>query len=539
MNCFQLMVKEKNNIRRTMVTLVLMCLALALCFGCSGEKKTPPPVTKAPVTSTPQPPASKIVPSVAVVENKTAGETAAEVSVAGSTTETVRPVEPKVPEVPSMTTQLASSIEEQKKMYLPSSFILYKSTRNNEVTPSAQTGLLDKIEQEAIAAVLSADASFTGKISANQQRLAVEDLRQQIGRLKFDPSQEEIIQFKKNMNVTPDGSSGGQITMKEASFIRDNIINARWEMLIWKEFKELLDKGQIVRTAAFQKIASLENPFSKNASMNPDEIMAQVKDPKLGSDITFSECQSYLQRDGGRLFEGPLSPEKAIPQTEQAASGFGGEGMMKNVKFADIILQQVVGARIIQREAATYKLKPSKLYSETKATQILNEYFMENPIKHIKPEEISDQDLLTYYSENLSKYTPEQAVWLNWLVFESVEEAEEVYKRLEKGETFASLIEEKTGIKDIMNENPALNDLRSELREVIEGLMPGQYSRIIGIDGKFVIVYFIHIEKKPPFSFEIVRETVRGDLIQAKELENRKKILADLKRRALESMRKQ
>lgn len=544
-----------NFLSRMFVCFGLTLLAISVFVaGCGGSPESPPPATGVggtdPVkTLTDSKPAripDKTVNDAAASALTSAGELKAPAAVASTSGTTVETTEPVAVINPLVT--------EPERMLLPEDFVLYRKAGLKETRSRKE--LASSIEKGYFLSLLQEDPGFSEKVWANESQLLARSYQKQLLKLKYDPTQEEVIsvfESERTVYTRPDGKILREPTLEIADSIRTMLQMKKWQVYVISEFDRLVANGSVKFAPQILKFVGgaasvVRDPL---AGLDPGDPMIEFGDPALGKPVTVAQMrdmaglypvfagqpgmapgqpESLTSLTNGDSTFGMAGPGAAGPGTSAVSAGAG------NYNSIERLARLIVGLRITIRDGEAHNLPKDAVYRELLPDLYLERFLDQyrGAIETAKASAVTAEELKAHYSANIEKYTPRPIMNLNWLTFDTEEEALAAMARVRGGMNFEDLVKERLGIEAIKTLNVVEEGIKETVLEAIKGIRPGEISPVIATEGKFVLVQYLHREERRPYNFEIVRDQVREDVAYDRAAEARDKVLAKLRVRALD-----
>jgi peptidyl-prolyl cis-trans isomerase C len=186
------------------------------------------------------------------------------------------------------------------------------------------------------------------------------------------------------------------------------------------------------------------------------------------------------------------------------------------------VLEQIITQTLLIQKADELNLREDPDLSfqiKNAIDQILIQSLLEKEI--IEKTDLTEKDIEDYYEENKETYWHDEEIHALNILVETEEEAEDIIKKIESGEDFASLAENHSIASSASNGGDigfiSKGTLRSEIEEKLFILEPEEVSEIIPVENGFHI--FKVVEKNPSGYLEIneVKNEIETQLLPVKQ----------------------
>jgi len=186
------------------------------------------------------------------------------------------------------------------------------------------------------------------------------------------------------------------------------------------------------------------------------------------------------------------------------------------------VLEQIITQTLLIQKADELNLREDPDLSfqiKNAIDQILIQSLLEKEI--IEKTDLTEKDIEDYYEENKETYWHDEEIHALNILVETEEEAEDIIKKIESGEDFASLAENHSIASSASNGGDigfiSKGTLRSEIEEKLFILEPEEVSEIIPVENGFHI--FKVVEKTPSGYLEIneVKNEIETQLLPVKQ----------------------
>ncbi|PKK90086.1 MAG: hypothetical protein CVV64_11245 [Candidatus Wallbacteria bacterium HGW-Wallbacteria-1] len=401
------------------------------------------------------------------------------------------------------TTETSIQIEPKESSidyFMADDFILSAKTKtpDDQFTPPTAKDLLDL---EAIAMVIRDDPEVMKNLFWILEEGLAEDYRTQIGRLRFEPSRAQVMAKFMDIRETfigPDGKIPETLNYDITEAIKQDLYLSNTEEFLDKQLKSYFSNGEIkLSDQGKNLIDGIEIP------KHPETLLATLQNPS--ETIIWN---NLLILD---------FPDDIISASD--------------------IFKNLLKRKILIREGKKLSIIPGESFRQTVAANLVEGYLnlrlRQSPTKSNPVREPSEKELLEFYSSNLEKYTPPRTDWIQWITFNSKDKAAESIAQLKEGISFNDLAAKLEQGNQPPDGYPVSNT-SFDVDFIVRKMNPGEYSKVIVIDDKWVIIKLLHRNSSNPISFENARPAVRQDLFNNENEIQRKQILNELRLKAVE-----
>ena len=189
------------------------------------------------------------------------------------------------------------------------------------------------------------------------------------------------------------------------------------------------------------------------------------------------------------------------------------------------VLEAIVEKRVFLKEALKKGIDKSDEYKSKVKEYEIAVVFGAFINKVIAPNiKVDQQELKTYYQENIEKYTFPEMMRIKELVFQRKSDALTAMEKLKKGTDFDWLssnaegqIDKNTaGLLRFKGELLTVSSMPEGVQKALSGANPGDFRLYESIDGYFYVLYIYHLLPGAPRPFESVRNDVAKEVFEDK-----------------------
>ncbi len=255
------------------------------------------------------------------------------------------------------------------------------------------------------------------------------------------------------------------------------------------------------------KRVSLKEPLSDDLK---GKVVIRVEDKFL----TAERFREYLTRDARMRYPGR---ELGREQEEE----------LKRIIVNTILAQTLTEIEALSRHYE--KREPLKglwwFYRRQALIKELEEKVIWPQVK------VSEEEVREYYESHKADYTKPEVVVIAVIRSKDERLVRETFEKIRRGMDFFDAAKE-LFYHGVHKERYAVNQLVPEMREVLEGLQPGDVSGVVKIGDYFCIVKLVDRIPEAPHSFELVKESIRELLRRKKFLELKERYVAMLREKS-------
>lgn len=260
---------------------------------------------------------------------------------------------------------------------------------------------------------------------------------------------------------------------------------------------EIITQGEVVRRAAVAIKEAQERYNEKEFFEKVDEILRDTLDELINRKVLIKEAQRLFGTDAMQMKE-----------VEKDLDSFM-KGAVKNVgslsKYYEI--------------AESQGINPIEKKNELKEDIMIDKIMKENVYNKVK---VQPKLLRRYYTENIDEFRQKKEVSLRQIMIkfsahnnnkdETLSLAQQIMKRLEKGEDFSTLAKQHSDGPNAENGGllsfGEVNEMRKDLREVVYSLKDNERSKIIESPVGYHIFKMELIKPEKVQEFEEVQEEI-------------------------------
>jgi len=202
---------------------------------------------------------------------------------------------------------------------------------------------------------------------------------------------------------------------------------------------------------------------------------------------------------------------------EWARSQFNGDEGKK--KFLDELIKK----ELIYTEAKKMKLDNNKEYL-SKVDEFKKMTLVSLLLKKEVEDKasVSDSDVKTFFDQNADKFTTGTQIRASHILVQTEEEAQNIFNKINKGESFASLAKAHSADKGSAQKGGDLGyfgqgKMVPEFEKAALGLKPGEVSEPVKTRFGYHIIKLKDIKKGSPVTFEQAKETIHKQLLAEKK----------------------
>ena len=238
-------------------------------------------------------------------------------------------------------------------------------------------------------------------------------------------------------------------------------------------------------------------------------------DDEILSSITFGES-----RDDQRRWMHDERPLVKINDTVLTVGDFAAMLKSTEMETKKRVMNSWIERKVIDQEALSRKYDETVLKNHLRRyrNQLLQKEFAGRVIA--PGVRISEEDLKSYYTENLRGYLIPTRYKIRQITLKTREEAEAVLNSLQKGADFFWMIkmksDDKTSSPGKTLQWKTKDTLKKSVREIIDSLMPGEISNILEDDSAFTIVRLQEKSKEEFEEFEKVVSSIHKKVFYRK-----------------------
>jgi hypothetical protein len=190
------------------------------------------------------------------------------------------------------------------------------------------------------------------------------------------------------------------------------------------------------------------------------------------------------------------------------------------------MFEELAQERLVEREVAKREIEKSEEFKDRMKEyedSVLFGYFIR---KAMSPDvKLSEEELKAYYNEHTADYTNPEMMKLSGLVFSKKEQAESVFKRLEKGADFGWMKSNAEGQADAAKaadiaifdgSTKLVNELPEGAQKALLGARDGDYRMYEGSDGNYYVLYVLVAAPSSERPFKEVRQEVAQKVFDRK-----------------------
>jgi foldase protein PrsA len=204
-------------------------------------------------------------------------------------------------------------------------------------------------------------------------------------------------------------------------------------------------------------------------------------------------------------------------------------------KYGEETLRDLIDKKVITTLAKEHKIKVTEDELEQELNMYKALYGMQENVSGEEWEErvrisllleelltkdakISEEDLRTYYQENLDLFDLPSSYHLSQIVVKTQSEAEQTIKELEEGSSFIALAMERSLDEFSANEGGDLGYIREDdetmapLIEAAKEMAPGNWSAPIQLDHGYAVLYLHDAIEGKRYAFEEVKDRIRRQI---------------------------
>ena len=150
--------------------------------------------------------------------------------------------------------------------------------------------------------------------------------------------------------------------------------------------------------------------------------------------------------------------------------------------------------------------------SWTEPTRRIGKYFYLNPVNFIKDIEISGQDLVDEFDIRRTDYIKEETRSINQMIFDTKDEAQEIFTEIKSGSLFETIVREKFNNQETIIKDIKKSDLIEEVSLVVFDLKINEVSSIIESDIGFHLIKLNEINPSKKPKFDDIKEQLESDI---------------------------
>lgn len=191
-------------------------------------------------------------------------------------------------------------------------------------------------------------------------------------------------------------------------------------------------------------------------------------------------------------------------------------------QFIDAVVREAIIIEVAKREGIEKRAEYKKAVSDFKKEQDrqLNNYknslLIETCIKGIQEKivESADKDIQKYYDDNKDSFENPIAYMLRHILVSDLQTAQNVYKRLQSGESFEKVAKEISQDTDSATNGGLIGPLRKDdlapLEDIVVGLKDNEMSNIVESPPYgYRIIFKVSEQKLPAVPFDEAKERIK------------------------------
>lgn len=130
-------------------------------------------------------------------------------------------------------------------------------------------------------------------------------------------------------------------------------------------------------------------------------------------------------------------------------------------------------------------------------------------------EDISEEQVLAYFQENIAHYTTADRYALNLITLQDATLAQSISTKAMAGELDLEVLEQNLEIKVQAMPAVTLQGTPDHIREAVQSLEVGSYSPLMEREGEFLVIHLEAIKPGDVIDFEARKEYIRNDVLYA------------------------